>query len=501
MWESGDSQKADGKDTEAFVYNSAETGWRYQGVLGYGAAAKEMIRLKSYYFGVLLGLLSLGSVSIYYFLYKNYRPIQKLKNQVQELVPGLLVDSLNEMETVQQAVIVLSETLEKAAEKIRDVEPVLQKDALAAVLHGIYGETGRTPEFFQKGGGTRCYLVAGIRLENGDREGIDALRLLVGRMRSEEFDGVILEKPYVPVTTAVFCFAAGKILEITDTMEALTGQFRKETGKPIQIFLSDPKTETEELKNAFWEACMVRNLAERKPEKTLYLYDSLLTGKREGADSFAELLQKLEMAVLSGNMDSLAALSSRFFAEDTSYLSRGKALGILAGMMGITANHVGDPKTVKKMNQKISIRMREFAEGESYEALGEVCSEYCLDMIENLIKKEGKEEGRMRMEVLLEYIHQHAASQEFSLSVMADHFRLSPSWLSHYFSNNMHMTLIEYVNRLKMDAAKTMLQDSGIGLDELAKNLGYASTSSFIRSFKNIVGMTPGKYRKLGGKK
>ncbi len=406
---------------------------------------------------------------------------------------------MNEMETVQQAVIVLSETLEEAEKKMSEAEPVLQKAAVAGMLYGIYGERDRMPECFQKGGGTRCYLAAGIRTESG--EGMETLQLLMGRMRSEEFDGVILGRPYVPETTAVFCFLAGKILEITDTLENLAAQFWRETGKNMQIFLSDPRTGTEELKHAYWETRIVSALAERRPGKSIYLYDALLTDKRKEPDSFTELLRKLEMGILSENVDGLAALSSQFALEDGSCLAGWRVNVVLATMMGITANHVGDPLTVKKLNQKISVKMEEFAESKAYGTLGKVCAEYCLDMIEALIKKEGTEGDRMRMEVLLQYIHQHAVSEEFSLSAMAEHFRLSPSWLSHYFSNNMHMTLIEYVNRLKMDVAKDMLKDSDIGLDELAKNLGYASTSSFIRSFKNIVGMTPGKYRKIGGRK
>lgn len=501
VWESGNSSKKREKNTEVFTYKSAETGWCYEGVLDYGAAAKEMTRLKSYYLGLLLGLLILGSMSIYYFLYKNYRPIQKLKNQVQELIPGLTINSLNEMETVQHAVVVLSETLEKAVGKMRDAEPILKRDTLAKMLWGIPVEEDKMPDFFLKNVETKCYLVAGFYSENIEKERMDVLHLIISRMRSEEFDGVILEKPYVQETIVVFCFAGGKILEITDTMENLAIQYRKETGKNIQIFLSDPKTGIEELKNAFWEACMVRELVERKPKKSLYTYVSMLTDKRKTEDLFSELMRKLEIAVFSSNVDNLVALSSRFMAEDTSCLSKGGALGILVRMMGITSNYIDNSQVVKKMNQKISIKMLRLVESENCEMLGNICAEYCMDMIENLIKKEEKEDSRIKMDVLLEYINQYATSEEFSLSAMAEHFQLSPSWLSHYFSSNMHMTLIEYVNRLKMDAAKTMLKNSGIGLDELAKNFGYASTSSFIRSFKNIVGMTPGKYRKIDDKK
>ena len=48
-----------------------------------------------------------------------------------------------------------------------------------------------------------------------------------------------------------------------------------------------------------------------------------------------------------------------------------------------------------------------------------------------------------------------------------------------------------------MYEARNLLCASGIRLEELTEKLGYGSVSSFIRSFKKIVGMTPGKYREI----
>ena len=54
---------------------------------------------------------------------------------------------------------------------------------------------------------------------------------------------------------------------------------------------------------------------------------------------------------------------------------------------------------------------------------------------------------------------------------------------------------------MTMDAAKDILSHSDMDLEELPRKLGYGSVSSFIRSFKNIVGITPGIYRKIDGVK
>ena len=46
-----------------------------------------------------------------------------------------------------------------------------------------------------------------------------------------------------------------------------------------------------------------------------------------------------------------------------------------------------------------------------------------------------------------------------------------------------------------MERAKALIRETGIGLNELADHLGYSNASSFIRSFKKVVRMTPGRYR------
>jgi AraC-like DNA-binding protein len=46
-----------------------------------------------------------------------------------------------------------------------------------------------------------------------------------------------------------------------------------------------------------------------------------------------------------------------------------------------------------------------------------------------------------------------------------------------------------------MRQAVTLLRETGLTVDEVAKELGYAGSSYFIKVFQKWVGFTPGEFR------
>lgn len=54
----------------------------------------------------------------------------------------------------------------------------------------------------------------------------------------------------------------------------------------------------------------------------------------------------------------------------------------------------------------------------------------------------------------------------------------------------------EYLIRCRMNKAKELLKNSGEAIEEIAGNVGFRSTSNFVRTFRELEGLTPAKYRK-----
>jgi transcriptional regulator GlxA family with amidase domain len=58
-------------------------------------------------------------------------------------------------------------------------------------------------------------------------------------------------------------------------------------------------------------------------------------------------------------------------------------------------------------------------------------------------------------------------------------------------------TIISYVQNLRIEEAKRLLETDGMGADDIAAAVGYENQTFFRRLFKRSTGLTPGAYRRM----
>ncbi|CAK3788610.1 Helix-turn-helix transcriptional regulator [Vibrio crassostreae] len=78
---------------------------------------------------------------------------------------------------------------------------------------------------------------------------------------------------------------------------------------------------------------------------------------------------------------------------------------------------------------------------------------------------------------------------------IASRFSISSNHLSRMFRQQGHMTLAEYITRVRVDRAKFMLKKYNFKLNEVALRCGFKDVNYFCRVFKNRTGRTPTEYR------
>ncbi len=86
--------------------------------------------------------------------------------------------------------------------------------------------------------------------------------------------------------------------------------------------------------------------------------------------------------------------------------------------------------------------------------------------------------------------------QPLSLSHIADTLGVHPSYLSRAFKKEMGMTLTDYINRLRIEEAKYLLNHEGTSVTEAALNVGYNDPNYFSKVFTKLEHVTPHEYRK-----
>lgn len=99
-----------------------------------------------------------------------------------------------------------------------------------------------------------------------------------------------------------------------------------------------------------------------------------------------------------------------------------------------------------------------------------------------------------RMSEIARYINAHYA-QELSLPLLADKFFVSPYYLSRSFKEATGFTFVEYVNGVRVNEAKKLLEGTGLKASLIARKVGFGSVTHFGRVFKETTGHAPLYYR------
>jgi two-component system, response regulator YesN len=85
--------------------------------------------------------------------------------------------------------------------------------------------------------------------------------------------------------------------------------------------------------------------------------------------------------------------------------------------------------------------------------------------------------------------------QPLSLNRLAQTLGVHPSYLSRTFKKELGMTLTEYINKLRIEEAKYMLDSSNASVATIALSVGYNDANYFSKVFQKREQVTPHEYR------
>ena len=92
------------------------------------------------------------------------------------------------------------------------------------------------------------------------------------------------------------------------------------------------------------------------------------------------------------------------------------------------------------------------------------------------------------------YIAEHYA-EKLTLTGIANQFYISPYYLSRMFKKSINLSLIEYINGVRIKAAQNLIERSSDSIAEIAAKTGFMTTAHFRRVFKDATGLSPQQYR------
>jgi two-component system response regulator YesN len=95
------------------------------------------------------------------------------------------------------------------------------------------------------------------------------------------------------------------------------------------------------------------------------------------------------------------------------------------------------------------------------------------------------------MKEIRDYVAEHYANPDLSLSLLSDKFQLGSKYVSLLFKESIGQNFIDFLIGLRIEKAKKLLRESDVPVQAISALVGYTNTTSFNRAFKKIVGSSP----------
>ena len=130
------------------------------------------------------------------------------------------------------------------------------------------------------------------------------------------------------------------------------------------------------------------------------------------------------------------------------------------------------------------------------EAVQALHDEMVIDFTEKMRRHFRVDTNSKHINACKEYIYAHI-KERITIEDLADEFGVSASYLSRLFKKQTGISVSAYIREQKIKIAKNLLRFSDYSMIDIANRLSFSSQSHFIQQFRELVGMTPKKYRDM----
>ncbi|KRF41830.1 helix-turn-helix domain-containing protein [Paenibacillus sp. Soil787] len=143
-----------------------------------------------------------------------------------------------------------------------------------------------------------------------------------------------------------------------------------------------------------------------------------------------------------------------------------------------------DSKTVPDMHQQLN------------DMLVQVCA-YTSAKRQHTISQTRQKALQQLVDEVSAYIEHNYTDANLNVTMIGSHFDRKATYLSKLFKDYVGEGLLDRINKVRIDKSKQLLRRQEQSVGDAAYGVGFNDINAFIRVFKKVEGITPGKYKEL----
>ncbi|MUT64398.1 helix-turn-helix domain-containing protein [Paenibacillus sp. NEAU-GSW1] len=160
----------------------------------------------------------------------------------------------------------------------------------------------------------------------------------------------------------------------------------------------------------------------------------------------------------------------------------------------VCVRHIDDSPTQRRVYRAFKRILMDSRERHAY--WQELCTFALREIFTIMLQKSSESSVDPRVEETLHHISQQL-SEPFTVEQLARTVGVSPSRLSHLFKQQTGRSIIDTVNRMRIEQAALMLEHTNRTAYEVCGDVGFHNYNHFINQFRKHYSTSPSAYRKL----
>lgn len=516
--------------SELFYMDSSVSDLKYALIIPSSLYWEKAVYVRNFtYISIFVSLISAG-VLTWFFMRRNYSPIQKLVESLTDKNAESEPADRNELRFIQKVIMNTRSEKNEIAQQLQKHQQVLRSNMINRLLKGKqdtlvpYEDAFRS---FRMPLYSSHFAVILFVIENEE----DLYNKLPGIDINERNKLIHLIISNVVEELSAQYQHAGYVAEVDDMMVCLVNlkadssdwnqdlhhiaaeaqRFLDRYDMELTISISGPHTSWIGIADAYQEAVDAMEYKMVLGKKGIITYEDVRSDAMS-EDPFGyyyplQVEQQLINFIKAGDFNEACSymneITERNFDKPVMSLTLARCLIFnLVGTMIKAINELGenDSSTLAKYPQWIDDIIACDTVQEMQAALQNLLEEVCAHAADKRaanVSQEREDSLRNLMAQVTQYIECNYRDFNLNVNAIGEHFELKGSYLSKLYKNQTGEGLLDCIHKYRIKRAKAMIQHKQESINEISRLVGYNDAATFIRVFKKYEGITPGKYKEI----
>ncbi|KRF02309.1 hypothetical protein ASG89_25015 [Paenibacillus sp. Soil766] len=474
---------------------STQSGLTYVIMLPYASVVAPVNQAILKWISYLLFILVIGSVFVYMVMVFNYNPVKKLAALV-ETIRGQSIHKSNVFEAIGSMINDIADSNQTLGRKLEENRSAVRDHFLGSLLKGEFQSLDDVNERGEEVGVTFPFPdITVMILELPASQLLYREQLIAEVERQFGGDAIGHVKISLEERRAIFIVSwGGSPADRKLWLNRLHDHLSMIFDIPITLGIGNGYRELSQVGRSYLEVSTAIDYKMIKGNQRVIFFDDLMAHDHAALLNPRRILEELEIVLQYGD----ASLITKSVQQIAMKMKQSGMTLFIAKELCYDMIHTCIAFMEKRRPGSAMDSLPDILVLTDFTTLDEIADlliSACTTLCHSLDLPKSAPPAVM-IDQINQYMLQNYNEFDFSVQKIAEHFSLSLSYLSRYYKEQTGRTVMEYLKEVRIEQAKRLLRDHSISVKEIVQQIGYYDVSSFIRTFKGQVGLTPGEYRK-----